>query len=268
MTAPRLLCIGTHHKCGTVWMRRVWHAVARAQGLPLIQVNRAKRLADVPESGPAIVVNWSSTFPADLFDDPQARFLHLIRDPRDVLVSAMRYHLAGPAGRERFLHRPRPAWGGRSYRDRLRALPDDGARHIFEMEHKHLETLTEMAGWPWGLATAVDLRYEDLVADPEGERFRAALARVAPPGLDVAQAVASYRQEHIDGGLSRPDSRSPRQARHIVSGRPGQWRHHLSREVAALYAARHGPLLARLGYVADDSWVAECRPAREMARAA
>ena len=102
MTA-RFICIGTHHKTGTIWMRKVFRAIANEQGIPFMQCYRAKRLVDLAETGPHIVVNWSSSLPQQLLDMPEARFLHIIRDPRDVLLSGMRYHRIAPLGNEKFL---------------------------------------------------------------------------------------------------------------------------------------------------------------------
>ena len=133
LTKGRMICIGTHHKTGTVWMRKVWRAIAADQNIPFFQVLRARRLADIPTDGPVIIVNWHSRFPQQLLDDPDARFLHLIRDPRDVLLSGMRYHMVAGLGNEKFLRIPREDLGGVNYQTHLRSLPDDLARLRFEI---------------------------------------------------------------------------------------------------------------------------------------
>lgn len=118
MTA-RFICIGTHHKTGTVWMRRVWHAVKREQNIPLMQCYREKKLAEAALVGPQMIVNWSSSFPPELMDLDHARFLHIIRDARDVLLSGMRYHRIAPLGNEKFLRKEKNAWGGKNYQEQL-----------------------------------------------------------------------------------------------------------------------------------------------------
>ena len=45
-TPARFLCIGTHHKTGTIWMRKVFRAIKEDQNIPFMQCYRAKRLAD------------------------------------------------------------------------------------------------------------------------------------------------------------------------------------------------------------------------------
>jgi len=122
---PRFICIGTHHKTGTIWMRKVFKLIAKTQDIPFMQLYRAKRLVDAAPTGPQIMVNWSSNFPNELLAMPHARFLHVIRDPRDVLLSGMRYHRIAPLTNEKFLAIERPEWDGKTYKQYLNDLPDD-----------------------------------------------------------------------------------------------------------------------------------------------
>jgi len=263
---PRLLCVGTHHKTGTIWMRKVFRQVAADLGIPRMQVYRTKRLADLPETGPAILFNWSSTFPEELLARSDARFLHLIRDPRDVLLSGVRYHREAGLGNEKFLRETRPEWGGLNYQDHLNALPDDIARLMFEMEHKHDVTLREMLDWPWGTANAAELRYEDLIGDTDCALFRATLDGFAIDGLDIDKVVDIYWQNSLFGGLANADNREDIVARHVASGgAAAQWPDKLPREVAEVYAERYGGALAQLGYADDATWVSRCKPAAELA---
>ena len=261
----RLLCIGTHHKTGTIWMRKVFRQVAGELSIPRMQVYRAKRLADLPDEGPAILFNWSSTFPRELLERPDARFLHIIRDPRDVLLSGMRYHRTAGLGNEKFLREKRPEWGGLNYQDHLNSLPDDIARLLFEMEHKHDQTVREMLAWDYDNPNAAEIRYEDLIGDVDCSQFRGALERFAIEGLDIDRVVDIYWQNSLFGGLAQAENREDIVARHIKSGDPAQWRRKLPREVAEIYAPRYGAALKALGYAQDDSWVAECPPAAELA---
>jgi hypothetical protein len=255
---PRILCVGTHHKTGTIWMRKVWHAVAADQGIPLLHVSAGVRPEDLPRAGPVICVNWSADFPAPFWDSPHTRFLHVIRDPRDILLSGMRYHRTVPPRKEKFLRIPRRDLGGATYQDHLNALPDDTARLLFEMLNKHEETLAEMLRWPYGHPHAADLRYEDLIADTDCAIFRSALEGLGIDGLDMARATRAYWDNALFGGLGAPDARASEVARHVRSGQPAQWKTRLPRVVAALYARRYGKALRKLGYADRRAWVEQC----------
>jgi hypothetical protein len=264
-TPARFLCIGTHHKTGTIWMRKVFRQIKDDQGVPFMQCYRAKKLAEAATTGPQIIVNWSSSFPAELMALPHARFLHIIRDPRDVLLSGMRYHLIAPLGNEKFLREKRDDWGGKNYQDHLNTIQGDVARLMFEMENKHAVTLGEMLGWPYGHPNAIDLKYENLIGDTDCALFRSVLTRFAIQGLDIDKAVQAYWDNSLFGGLKKEDNRAERVAAHVTSGAKRQWASQLPREVAEVYADRYGAALVKLGYETDQSWVNDCKPAKDLA---
>jgi hypothetical protein len=267
--SARFICIGTHHKTGTIWMRKVFRAIANDQDIPFMQCYRARRLADLAPTGPHIVVNWSASFPKQLMNMDEARFIHIIRDPRDVLLSGMRYHRIAPLGNEKFLREERAAWGGKNYQDHLNALPDDHARLIFEMENKHDTTVQEMLKWPYDAfaknGRAADLKYEDLIEDTDCALFRGILEAFDIEGLDIDKAVQSYWDRSLFGGLAKKDNREERVAAHITSGAKAQWVTKLPREIAEPYAERYQSALETLGYATDTSWVEQCLPAKEIA---
>lgn len=254
----RFVCVGTHHKTGTVWMRRVWHAISRDQDIPLMPIYRPKRLAELPETGPQIVVNWSSAFPAKLHQMAEARFLHVIRDPRDVLLSGARYHEVAPLGREKFLANTRDEWGGRNYREQLQHLPDRKSKLLFEMENKHDETVQEMLRWRYGAENCIELRYEDLIEDVTCKLFRGALEQLAIEGLDIERAVKCYWDESLFGGKANAEKMPYIQNLHVHSGAKAQWEAKLPRDVAEIYADRYGDALKTLGYAQNDTWVERC----------
>ena len=77
-----------------------------------------------------------------LLDRENVRVLHLIRDPRDVVISAMHYH---KASRETWLHEPIPGYDNLTYQRALRSLPTRFAQYVFEMDNSSASTLRDMA---------------------------------------------------------------------------------------------------------------------------
>ncbi|WP_116084266.1 glycosyltransferase family 2 protein [Tropicimonas sp. IMCC34011] len=257
---PRLLCIGAHHKSGTNWLRRALHAIRRDQDLPLHHIGSPRAMRKLEGTGTALAVNWSSSFPEALLNDPEARFIHIVRDPRNVLLAGMAYHLIAPEGAHTWLDEPQGALAGSTYRDHLSALPDNEARLLFEMEGRHAETVKEMLAWPSGHPGAVQLRYEDILADTDGTLLRGALETCGVAGLDIDRAVEQIRAHGPLGEAIPSPGREAEQAEQERRDAAANWQSDLPRPVAVSYAARWGDALKRLGYADDDTWLDELAP--------
>ena len=257
----RLVCVGTHHKTGTLWMRAVFRRLAQGTGRGYQVVYPNTRRAALPEER-MILASWSSRFPDWLLRDRARRILHVIRDPRDVLLSGARYHRhAAPEG-ERFLHEPRDDLGGRTYQEHLNALPDDRARLLFEMDGKHAETVAEMLAWDYGRPGVVEARYEALMADLDGTLFRGVLRDLGFHESGVERGARIFWQNALFGGLARSEDRIPRVQAHVASGAVAQWREKLPRAVAEPYAERFGAALVALGYEDHPTrWLSRLRDA-------
>lgn len=258
MTAARFLCVGTHHKTGTVWMRRTFHKFATAEGIPVIRVGRKFSQDELPETGPALLVNWASTFPHDLLDRDDVRAFHMIRDPRDVLISGARYHLTAKTGNEKWLARPRPQFDGLSYQEKINTLDTRSGQLQFEMHNKHKESLDEMLGWPYGHRNVVDVRYEDMINDTDGNLFRQAIKTMDVDGFDKERLQEFYWTHSIFGGLQEAENLKGNVKSHIKSGRIAQWRDGLPPQIAKEYSDAYGEALVTLGYENDQAWVSVC----------
>jgi hypothetical protein len=144
---------------------------------------------------------------------PDARYVHIVRDGRDAALSLLamrrrpRFNLSRPRGVGDFAC----AWRS-----------EVGAARRFGRDHPYLE-----------------LRYEDLVAEPEA-RLREVCAFL---GLEYEPAMLEYHRREDPGLLAD----HPRLAQPPVAG-VRSWREELSRGETELFEAIAGDLLVELGY--------------------
>ncbi|WP_425043271.1 hypothetical protein [Primorskyibacter sp. S87] len=254
--SPRLMCVATHHKAGTVWIKRVMRGIANALDLPMVGLWSDRHLPKVPATDRAILVNWEGNFPEQIWVREDVVFLHLIRDPRDILLSGCAYHHTAPVKGERFLHEPRSDLGGLTYQQHLNALETRDEKLLFEMDNKHAETVQQMLDWPWGDQRVAELRYEDLIRDTSCELAVKAFRRLGLDGQELQTATQIFRDNSLFGGLADSSNRTGRLNDHIASyGKIKRWQTELPRAVGAVYADRFGEALIRLGYEHDIDWV-------------
>jgi hypothetical protein len=143
----------THHKTGTVWMRRVFQRIATECGIGLANAHHPSRVERVLASRAAkgaFLVSNVGKLPDYAPEIPDAWTIHLIRDPRDILLSGLHYHLRhvpSEGSPEHAIHRPRESFGGMSYQEKLRSLPSLRHQMRFEMRHRHALTVRELLRW-------------------------------------------------------------------------------------------------------------------------
>ncbi|GIT91281.1 hypothetical protein JANAI62_17370 [Jannaschia pagri] len=262
LIAPRVFCIGTHHKTGTLWMRSVFRKLAAWMKVGERVVYPSVTGKVIPDRERMFLFSWSSTFRSAILDLPEVRILHVIRDPRDVLLSGYRYHQHAPQRGEDFLHQPRADLDGQTYQQHLNALPTEVDKMLFEMGEKHAKTLDEMLAWDYGRPNAIEVRYEDLIADVTCDGFREHLRNLGLTEPEVSRGGDIFWGNALFGGLAKPEDRVARVAAHVASGQAAQWRTKMPRPVAEAYAEAHGDALVALGYETHPSdWVEEVRHA-------
>lgn len=113
---PSLILHCAYHKAGTVWFRKIFDDLAKRYGLRLEQGIRGKSID--PESDIALYPH-SWDFNREILNARSFRGTHMVRDPRDLVVSSYIYHLRTD---EAWALRPNKKWGGVSYQQYLNSL--------------------------------------------------------------------------------------------------------------------------------------------------
>lgn len=257
----RVIHVATHHKTGSVWFMAVFRDFARRAGLHMVPLwmfrNNPEHHLNIARNGRGVLILFSQTgaqTPEDLALGPA---LHIVRDPREMLISAMDYHLEATEG---FLRRGWPGLPkGVTYQQHLRELPDFEARLGFELSAFTARTFDEMRNWIGAGQNVFTLRYEDAIHDRQMTVFGHALRHMGFSGADFAIGLAALHNNSLFGGLSGARARAaitPGGTAHIRSDGTRKWQL-LPRPVAEAIARDHGDLLAAYGYAEGDNWLSQ-----------
>jgi hypothetical protein len=146
---------------------------------------------------------------------PDAQVLHVLRDGRDVALSTL------------------DKWGGKEPHVDIYYAARIWVRRIRQ---------ARWASGKLGPRRYRELRYEDLVSDPESE-LRAICKFLSEPYLPEMAQQHRYAREHVSPGAFHAPVREPPDP-----GRVGRWRREMSAEDQRLYHHVAGALLEELGY--------------------
>ncbi len=293
-TAPPLLAYFGHHKCATGWTDTILMEICFHMGLHFRIVHRPDDIPSYESLGTFAReegVDFLSYTNADLdFAStlPRYRGFHVVRDPRDVLVSAYFSH--------RFSH-PTSRWPAlEEHRERLQQVSkEEGlflemefSRWVFEQMHK----------WDYDQEHVLELKMETLTANPVQEltkvmRFlgmldeerRTVLERMARQARLKVNRL-HHRGRHLRiGNVSLfpvprrpvrvlPDTMLKRIIRqksfkkmaggrekgeenvksHFRKGQPGDWKNHFTEAHKKAFKTEFNDVLVKLGYERDAGW--------------
>ncbi|MBK8050879.1 MAG: sulfotransferase domain-containing protein [Anaerolineales bacterium] len=217
-----------HHKCASQYIKAIFLNATALLGmtpsrvdnfsaeLPLGYHTRAPFMASLQEhrerllTDPAVVwclTNGDNEAVALLEQRGAYRGFHVIRDPRDVLVSAYFSH--------RYSHpiRAEGSWIA-EFRRQLNAAPDIEHGLLLELEFLS-NVFAAMATWHYANPCVCEARYETLIADPVQEFariFRTLEIRTPQLGLTTLAAIARDRRHTRRHGGSMPLRNDPADA--------------------------------------------------------
>lgn len=291
MSAPfALRAFFGHHKCATSWIDTILMDACFHMGLNLEIIHREVEFAD-SSSLSAHVDHCSADFLAytnakikHVEDLPLRRGFHVVRDPRDVLVSAYFSHLHS---------HPTVNWPELApHRDRLSSLSkEDG---LFAEMDFSAEEFEDMYRWDYSRDDILELKMEDLTADPLAGYVRIFefLDMIDHQTRGLRKAVKSatlkanrllYKGRHVlpterPPTIQRHHSLSEDKVKSIVEknsfsrlsggrekgkenvkshfrkGVPGDWVNHFTPKHKRVFKKRFNDVLVKLGYEEDSSW--------------
>ncbi len=242
-----------HHKCGTTWLRRMLGDLFEGRTLtfhnwlvfdeeasPYARLFLRDALANLarPEETLVMITDASEGLRSLLSERGEVRAIHVIRDPRDLLVSAYYSHLHSHSI-EDF-----PALA--RHRRELEALP--AAEGMAAVMRFLAPVYRALAGWDYQRASCLELRYEDLVRDCAATLVEAgAWLGLAREGLAAAARRAADRHSFARASGGRTSGQEDVRS-HFRRGEPGDWQTHFDARLRASFVEATGELVEQLGY--------------------
>ncbi len=286
-----------HHKCASTYIIKVMQSIAQLLGLTIHKEYLSTHLPFGYEKVPAQATRVAAanrqlvTKPYDLLCHGNAdqavvaavtqrgpfRGFHVIRDPRDLVVSGYFWH---QADRDPADNRINP-WNAER-RNRLRAAANQEEGLLLEIEFAACYCAA-MSEWDYLQPTICETQYEAMIVDPLAF-FTTALTFLGLPVVDhVGTAVWGIKLNQLAFRLfHRPLMRLqtlPKPTLKVIlarlaferssGGRPtgtaapgqkyrkgiaGDWRNYFTPRVAAAFQERYGALLLARGYETDSNW--------------
>ena len=236
----------SYHKCATQYTERVLRAVCRRHRLRADTFDA--RHPSVPRQALRrtdflLLTDYSSGM-VDL-DTLDARGVHVVRDPRDTLVSMYFSHRSSHALNHEEIARDRAALADMD--------ASEGLEYLLSESGFFRRIMRELAAWDPAARGYHETTFERLTADPLAE-FTALLDAL---GLPVERPALEAILEGVRFAKLRRDwaSRHPNaETNHYRRGRAGDWRNHLEGDVKERFRTRYGPLLIKLGYETSLDW--------------
>ena len=262
-----------HHRCATMWTAAIVRALSRELGLTVAQEDRYETLpANLGPYHFLIHLNATQGIVEQLAGKPHRGF-HVIRDPRDILVSSY--------FSDRYSH-PVYRQDLGQFREQLNSVEfDEGLRLELDRRKAEFEAL---ANWNYHNPNVCETRYEVLTVRPadEFEKIIRFLGipfhpRGTAPLLDRVKPTVNRGLRRLKmkglrvGGISREflDQVIERQAFDKLAGRSkgqedqkshyrkgvaGDWVNYLRDANKDLFKERWGDLVIKLGYEKDLNW--------------
>ncbi len=241
------VAVGTYQKTGTVWMANTFSELAERIGARYKNISRYKpelKINRVKSRQLGIVFDNHTDFPQE-YGNLDVKGFRLIRDPRDMLISATKYHQKTD---NKFANRPRREFGGKTLKEALLELDAFEDRLLFEIDHyahKNIDPMTEFSDWD----NFLTIRYEDLVLDQSMIITARLLTWLGFSEDEVLIGLNCFWRNSLFGQLN------PASTGHISDGSVAQYRRVFTDGVENAFLNKFGTALEALGYLeASPRW--------------
>jgi len=237
---PKMVVHSTYHKAGSTWLNNVLSDCADHFALfyQNCDQHQLRSRTDIFLCRDSII---------DLHSLPPHIGTHMMRDPRDLVVSGYHYH---KWTREPWAHRPNDLLDGLSRQEYLNTVDRTTGMKAEILGLR--PAISRMLSWPRDNPAFLEIRYEDLIADEE-QGFRRMFAHYGftETAQDEAVKIALGHSFRRTAGRDRG---TEQERSHLRSGRARQWEEEFTPELKEYFKEVHGDALITLGYEESNEW--------------
>lgn len=253
-----------HHKCASTWMGQIFYGIQAATGWTInYGLNPEFKLNVLGNSKVEYVSKYDSFLG-----------VHLIRDPRDVIISGYHSHLKT---------HPTNKWPELiAFRNQLEAVDfNEGLFLEMDFVSSHL---TDMMNWNYNDPRILELRFEEVTTNPNWNQFfeflelsgsrkncssveyylKRTLNKLNNRGLypskfddmciptEIAHAIPDQNSfKKLSGGRKKGETN---ENSHYRKGISGEWATKFTPEHKQYFKDKFPELLTNLGYEKDHDW--------------
>lgn len=261
-----LIAFCGHHKGGTVWISKIVASVCRSLGMDGEYLYTPKQfgfdLGAFTASKHCDFICYANADIEYMQQLPSFKGFHVIRDPRDVVVSGYFSHMNS---------HPTSNWPELlEHREALKRLPkEEGILREIEFSTSlptdgiELNLFASMRDWDYGMPNVMELKFEEIIEQPHAafSRVFEFMDLLAPdeekpaPTKVSRKALSGIIQRHDFARQAGGRTRGQEDAKsHYRKGISGDWRNHFSPRHKEYFKDKFGRLLIDLGYEADLNW--------------
>jgi hypothetical protein len=246
-TAPLMAYFG-QHKSGSTWLNRITMSLCKKAGIPAAQFSKRSDFDHdlgqyVAQRGIRCVA-WNNA-EWELVKDLNFRAFHVVRDPRDVLVSAYYSHLkTHPTKDWPQLAQFRPFVEKAEMEDALFMeigfIPD-----VFRRFRE----------WNLDDPRVMNLRLEDISPDPVNKLRKAyqfiGLFDAGVTEDQFLEVMEEHQFEKLSGGRKQGEESTNS---HYRKGIAGDWQNHFNKRHCNYFKRAMNDILVKYGYEQDENW--------------
>jgi hypothetical protein len=255
MSIPLMAYFG-HHKSGTRWIVKIIKSICSEAQIKYANFHSPKIFnSDLKTTILQKKLDFFSYTNADInyvrnLDNFQG--FHVIRDPRDIVVSAYFSHLYSHSTDEwPELIEQRKRLESSSKNEGL-LLTIEFLKHL-KVAGVALNLFDSMYDWDYCLPNVREIKFEDLIANPSknfSEIFQF-LGIAEEYNAKILEEVQKNDFSVLSGGRKAGQEDL---TNHYRNGVPGNWKNHFEKEHIKFFKENYNPLLLKLGYETTENW--------------